>query len=732
MILKQYQEESISKLKCAFECCFNSDSKDICVFQAPTGSGKTITCAHLLKIIIQEKISPKPLSFIWISLRKLHTQSKDKLTKIYQDSQILECSDFDDLQDNEIQENEIWFVNWESINRINNSLIVKENESEKYLSKIIQSTKDQGRDIVLIIDESHHTAQADYSLELINMIDPKLILEVSATPSPLKANCTAFVKTRIDDVKNEEMIKNEILINPKIDEEYVDGDSATHLVIEQSIKKQDQLRKMYEDEGVSINPLILVQLPDSRSGIQDKVEEIVDEYAKYGKTKDKENLALWFSDTKTPNLIDIEQDDSNVDVLIFKQAIALGWDCPRAAILVIFRETKSLDFTIQVVGRIMRMPEQKHYLKNPGLNQGYIFTNLPKIELVDEYVKGYAKTVHLERNNELYTSLMLPSTYLKRQRERTRLSGKFVKLFATAAKEALLKENFEQKVEKITRPIIVDGIIENIDEQIMITGDVSLDASISEVEIQRQFDLFVIDACKPFAPFDSSDRLKTALYNWLSDNFGIEKLSTEAQIKILSTKNIKLVFKTIQLAKEKYKKAVVDNISNIREHVKTEKWEVPLEQSLSSAKKQNLDKSIMNPNITQTVSSAEEEFVDKIDSSNKVKWWYKNGQSEIKYFAIPYIDEFGLEWSFYVDFIIQFEDDTIGLFDTKKGSTAKTENAKYKAESLSKYLRENNTIKKPLMGGIIIPTDFGWKYNDNKIYEYDPNDLSSWKDFDID
>ena len=56
--------------------------------------------------------------------------------------------------------------------------------------------------------------------------------------------------------------------------------------------------------------------------------------------------------------------------MIFKQAIALGWDCPRASILVLFRDWRSIVFSIQTVGRIMRMPEVKHYT-NDDLNVGF-------------------------------------------------------------------------------------------------------------------------------------------------------------------------------------------------------------------------------------------------------------------------------------------------------------------------------------------------------------------------
>ena len=724
MILKEYQEEAIEKLKLELGSALKSDTNDICIFQAPTGSGKTITCANLLKTIVQEKISAKPLSFIWISVRSLHSQSKIKLEKIYEDSGILQCSYFDDLQENIIHENEIWFINWEKIHRINNSLIVRENETEKYLDKIIQNTKDEGRSIVLIIDESHYAAQSEHSQELISLIGPQVTLEVSATPT-LKSDCSAFYKTSIENVRRDEMIKNEVLVNPKIDKESVDESSATELVIKQSIKKQKELKEMYRKERSNVNPLILVQLPDSQKGITDKKEEIMEEYAKYQKTVENGKLAIWLSEDKSPSLVNIEKNDNEVDVLLFKQAIAIGWDCPRAAILVIFRENKKLEFTIQVIGRIMRMPELKHYTSHPDLNYGYIFTNLEKIDLTKEYVKDYAKLYHLERNDDLYNSIALHSTYLKRQRERTRLSGKFSKLFAIAAEELLIKDKLDMNVEFITIPLIVDGVIQNIDKQTTISADDGFNFNISEIEIQRRFDLFVIDACRPFAPYDSGDRLKTALYNWLYENFDVEKLSANAQVKILSTKNVELFYNAIQLAKEKYSKDVIDNLDNVRDHVENEQWEVPKIQSQSSATETHYKKFIMNPTYVKFDSNTEKEFIGVLESpSNKVKWWYKNGKSEVKYFAVPYTDEFGLEWSFYVDFIIQFTDGTLGIFDTKSGQTAK--DAKYKAEGLAKYIKKYNTHTRPLRGGIAIPTEYGWKYNDNEVYEYNPQDLSDW------
>lgn len=730
MILKDYQIEAVSRLKIYVSEALES-TNNVCVFQAPTGSGKTITTAHLLKTLVQEHLSEKPLSFIWVSVGKLHTQSKDKLEHIYEDKNELQCSYFDDLQDNKIQENEIWFINWEKINQIDKNIIVRENETDKYLEKIIQNTREEGRNIMMIIDESHHSAQAERAQELISMISPNAVLEISATPV-LKEKISSWYSTDIDDVKDEEMIKNEVLINPKIDQQVIDEQSSTELVIKQSIKKHGELKAMYENEGVSINPLILVQLPNSKSGIQNKIDEIIDEYKKHNITVENEKLAVWLSERHTPNLLNIEKNDSEVDVLLFKQAIAIGWDCPRAAVLVVFRDYKSLQFTIQVIGRIMRMPEQKHYTKNSELNSGYIFTNLEQINLAQEYVEGYAKMYHLERNDKLYTPVRLHSVYLKRQRERTRLSGKFQKMFVSAASETSLHEKLDMSVTSIRTKIITDGIIKDVDKEISEGTSISADGSfrfeISDTEIQRQFDMFVVESCHPFAPYDSGDRLKTAIYNWLYTTFRIEKLSREAHVKILSTKNLDLFRDTIRIAKEKYRQYVIDNIDSKREHIENPEWEVPTMQSMTSGEEQNYRKYVMKPAYVKAASGVEKKFMEKLESeefSDKIMWWYKNSEREIKYFAIPYVDKLGFEWAFYVDFIIKFADGRIGLFDTKSGITA--EKAKYKAEGLAKYIREHTTKKRTLFGGIIVNRDGVWLYNDNDVYEYDQNNFSKWK-----
>ncbi|MFC1633188.1 DEAD/DEAH box helicase family protein, partial [Patescibacteria group bacterium] len=201
MQLKDYQNTAIKKLLSRSKELLEQSGEKKVIFKAPTGSGKTIMTAEFLKQLIDDKEIKTPLSFIWTAPRKLHTQSKEKLEKYYEDTRALECSDFEDLTDKQIGENEILFLNWESINKKDKNTIVKENEKEFYLGKIVENTKEEGREIVLVIDESHHHATSEISQDLITDIAPRLTIEVSATP--VIANPDEIVSVPLEDVKLE-------------------------------------------------------------------------------------------------------------------------------------------------------------------------------------------------------------------------------------------------------------------------------------------------------------------------------------------------------------------------------------------------------------------------------------------------------------------------------------------------------------------------------------------------
>ncbi len=721
--LKDYQDKAIEKLKSETIELLESSENKICVFKAPTGSGKTLMLAEALKRLVTERKYKNDLSFIWISVNQLHDQSKDKLEQYYEDSRVLKCSDFEDLEDKKIGKNEILFFNWQSINKSGN-IFIRENEQDNNLSNVVSNTKDEGREIILVIDESHHTAKAEKSKEVIRDIAPKVTIEVSATPQIREVS--RIVEVDFQAVKDEGMIKKEVAINLGIDKETINGKSTDEFIIECALKKREELVKAYKKEGSNINPLVLIQLPDAKAGVIDKKEDIIKTLKdKFKITIENRKLAIYLSEKDNKvNLENIEKLDNETEVLIFKQAIALGWDCPRSSILVLFRDWKSIVFSIQTIGRIMRMPEFKHY-DTEELNKGYVFTNLSDVEIAEDIAKDYI-TVYEARRKKEYKNIDLQSVYLKRQREKTRLSGKFSKIFLDIAKKDRIHTKINLQPTKLVNAIMVDGRVEKLDEVQVVKHGGEIKIKITEKELQYRFDLYIRSVCSPFAPADSSGRIKTALYKFFEETLKISDY-TKIQEIILGEENNQLITDYVNKAKEDYSLKVVKELSEKRETEHTV-WNVPESISFNSRYKPvDYKKSIMKPNFEKSGSQPEKDFVELLESKNKVLWWFKNGESEKKYFAVKYADKYGVERAFYVDFIVVMEDGSIGLFDTKSGRTA--EDAKEKAEALAKHIEEHSKkYKKKLWGGIVVFKEGSCRYHEGKDYSFNENKLGeSWK-----
>ena len=291
-----------------------------------------------------------------------------------------------------------------------------------------------------------------------------------------------------------------------------------------------------------------------------------------------------------------------------------------------------------------------------------------------------------------------------------------------------LKKKITTEPSKIVSPVISDGIIKDVDKKGEIDSKGQRDIKLNTFEIQKRFDKFIYDNCSPYAPADSSDRMKTAIYQFFKEKYKLQKYDPRVQRIVMGKENVQAFVDIINLSKEKYKTDIVEQINEKREKKEVPKWEVPLIVSYNSRyKRESHPSSIMKPFYTRKPSTPEQLFMELLDNSDKIEWWFKNGESEIIYFAVPYKDENGLERAFYVDFVVKFKDGTIGLFDTKGGMTAK--DAGTRAKGLQQYIKKNKTKK--VWGGIVIESHGSWRLNDKEKYEYNPNDLSSWKVLEI-
>ncbi len=740
MDLKKYQIDAVKKLLSRSKELIEQNGVKKIIFKAPTGSGKTIMTAELLKQIVNDKDLATAMAFIWTAPRKLHLQSKQKLEKYYEETRALECSDFEELTDNLIAEKEILFLNWESINKKDKNTIVKENEREFYLSKVVENTKAQDRIIILIIDESHHHATSEISQGLINDIAPKLTIEVSATP--IIQDPDDIVSVPLEEVKLAGMIKKSVVLNPNF-RNVLSGDilstslanGTEAMVLAEALKKRAEIVKLYSEEGANVNPLLLIQLPDRKTEQEEILKDEVTRILKdeYSITVENGKLAIYLSEEKE-NLANIARNDNETEVLIFKQAIALGWDCPRAQILVLFRDWKSLIFSVQTVGRIMRMPEpsQGHY-RTEALNHGYIYTNLANIEINEDVARNYV-TIYTSKRIEGYTTLNLDSVFRLRQREKTRLSPLFVQLFLQEANNYNLASKIDINPHQLELSLISDYEAEGVDRLARqhITGEVKINPQ-SETDLQKLLDYFVRNNLSPYYPEDRSiGRVKEAIYYYFHQRHGIDYAENFLHIVnvVLNPNNIKHFINVLDSTKERYKRETEQRIVDLQD---VEGWEIPEAINYGGNYTEiKVNKSAMKPFYSDNRWKPEAAFIQFLDEAEQVEWWFKNGDQDSIYFAVSYVEE-GETKPFFVDFIIRYKNGLLGLFDTKSGRTIS--DAKGRSDGLQKYISDYKG-KTKFIGGIVTNTDprnftGRWMLFRGKGSEIRSDDFSNWELFEV-
>ena len=745
MRLKQYQKEAVDKLLSTTKRLLSKDGSKVCVLKAPTGSGKTIMMADFLQKIAEEKLQ-KEYVFIWISSHDLHTQSKEKLENYLSDSNYT-FSFLEEVNENSFAQNEIVFVNWHSLVKQKDgewtNVLMRDNESEQNLPTFIRNTKQKDREVILIVDESHHHYWSRKSQELVNdVIAPKLTIEVSATPkiepdaSEMASGDAGYVLVEHAEVVNEGMIKSSIVINKEIGEFRDLKKTADEAVIGAAIEQRRRLVDLYQSENINIKPLVLIQLPSEAKKTsaldKSKLEAVQTHLAdEFDISVDNGRLAIWLSEEKE-NLENITFNDSDVEVLIFKQAIALGWDCPRAQILVMFREIKNPTFEIQTVGRILRMPEAKHY-EAVELNEAFVYTNLNEIKIAQDDDSQRFFDVHPAHRQQDYKSIDLPSVYLSRV-DYGDITLSFRKFFFEEANKRFgitkddlgragykkADKDLELYLDELKNPVISNAVIENIDGANEVIGEM-VEFSVPEDELKYKFELFAKVSSLPYAPVRSHTKIQQAIYDWF-DNFLDYKGQSRAEIQrviVCSESNQKIFSEIIASAKDRFEKHRKTELSK-KQKVKDYRWNVPaVDYFNENYERVELSNNVLSPcYLLKKRSKPEKAFESILSGSDKVSWWYKNRESKETYFAVVYKNpEDGLKRAFYPDFIVMMKDGSIGIYDTKSGFTADSKETAAKSDALQKFINENEEMK--LHGGIVVGDDKGTFVFSGKKYSPD-------------
>lgn len=660
MELKEFQLKAVKSL---FEA-MDKPARDI-ILKSPTGSGKTIILTYFMHQYIQ---SFSKMVFVWLTPGKgnLEEQSKAKMDKYIHASQTKLLAD---VMTAGFEENDSVFINWEKLTKKGNNAL-KDSERTNFLEHI-QNALNEGLRFVIIVDESHqnNTIKAD---EIIQYFHTDKIIRCSATPKGIAK--AEIIEIPEEDVIASGLIKKMLVINQDFPQR-LETDDQTVYLLEKAVNKQRELRSAFLQKGEDINPLIVVQIPNKSESLQDGVERYFDTQ---GMTYENGQLAVWLSDMHE-NLEGIEENTAKSCAVIIKQAVATGWDCPRAHILVKLRDNMDETFEIQTIGRIRRMPEAKHY-QNDLLDSCYLYT------LDEKFTAGVKMALDKGALNAC-------TLFLKNEHKTLSLTAQQRTMVTTT-------RNPQKALQAIVLYAEQEyGIGRNKTENRTRLETAKFEFSHDIIKHTLSGETATLD-------FNSDDMNTVAVTEKLSTNkhgrdyhhhvgkigmeIGMEYSYMNTIIRKLFDKNFNYSRKILALEPREVYAFVINNADRIkhliREAMAAELAQLQLKADAVSEFEFHIPQSCLftyngdlktqleyKKNVYQGyLSSAaprsmpELKFEKFCERSDSIEWWYKNGDKGNEYFSIVYTDNSNKQKLFYPDYILGVNGE-VWIVETKGG-----------------------------------------------------------------
>lgn len=351
--------------------------------ESPVGSGKTVMLGSYLE---KQHNQQAGLPTLWISSGKgnLVEQSINSLAKHYTQLTTMEIHQYD--VNRPLQAGEVLGINWEKVRSEDNRL-----RSEQFLEQLPKGLQ-------VIIDESHEGSHTDLAKQVLSKLQIQRLIRVSATPRLQdKEEAEEIIQVTYQEVQDAGFMKQGIILNDNL------VNTTLPRIIEASVKKLEEIRQAKQQQGIESEPLCLIQMEDGQDTKQ--IAEIQRALQEQGVPAKR--IGIWLSHRKE-RIEDIQT--SQVNYLIFKRAIAVGWDCPRSHILVKLREPRNHRFDIQTVGRILRSERLQHH-HNRLLDYGYVYTSYERFEMDIERQEQYKEQGQCKAH--VYTGIPLKGTRIE-------------------------------------------------------------------------------------------------------------------------------------------------------------------------------------------------------------------------------------------------------------------------------------------------------------------------------
>lgn len=238
---------------------------------------------------------------------------------------------------------------------------------------------------VVVMDEGHH-AVSDLAYATLYGFNPSFVLELTATPKDVAAStgrngrparpANILVEVQGIELEREGMIKMPLNLQTR---QGTDWRATLAAALEQLKRLDHDAQQLRADTGRYIRPMLLAQVERTGSDQRDGRHIHALDVRDWLKTAGLDDAEIAIKTAETNELSNPENQDllsptNRVRVIITKQALQEGWDCPFAYVLCSLAASSNLSGMTQLVGRILRQP-QAQKTGVAALDECYVVTH---------------------------------------------------------------------------------------------------------------------------------------------------------------------------------------------------------------------------------------------------------------------------------------------------------------------------------------------------------------------
>jgi type III restriction enzyme len=391
---------------------------------APTGAGKTVIAAAVIERLFRgddHAESDPAATALWITDNpSLNEQTRRKMLMASTALQPAHLVTLEASFDEEsFEPNRVYFLNVQKLGQ--NSLLIRSKTDTRRWSlweTIGQSISALGGHLYVVIDEAHRGTGAAYKgrptivRRIISDPDNRwppspVVWGISATPERFQeAMATASspprtqreVRVPPEEVRASGLLKDTLDIRHP--EEKQPSDATLTMLAADNLRTMSERWADYgrEQDEPPVTPVLVVQVraQESESAIATILNTLTDAWPvlagrSIGHAFDT-HATLSASGTSVRYVAPEDiQDDEELRVVLFKEALTTGWDCPRAETMLSFRKASDFTYIAQLIGRMVRTPLARRIVTDDVLNTVSLFLphyDKASVEIVVERLRS--------------------------------------------------------------------------------------------------------------------------------------------------------------------------------------------------------------------------------------------------------------------------------------------------------------------------------------------------------